>query len=104
MTRTGPLSGLSLSVNDVLGGRELAQAHRAAGVQLLRADADLRSEAELFAVDETRRCIDENGGGFDFAREPRCGLEIASDDRLAVARAKATDVRDGVIDVGYHRN
>ena len=40
-------SHLAVAPDDVLVGRELAQAHRAARVQLLRGDPDLGAEAEL---------------------------------------------------------
>ena len=55
-------------VDDVLRGGELAQAHGPAGVQLLGADADLGAEAELLAVDEPGRRVDEHRGGVDLAR------------------------------------
>ena len=38
---------------------QLAEAHRAAGVELLGGDADLGAEAELLAVDEPGRGVDE---------------------------------------------
>jgi hypothetical protein len=50
--RAGSAADVAVAAHDVLGGGELAEAHGAAGVQLLGADADLRPEAELLAVDE----------------------------------------------------
>ena len=48
-----------------------AQAHRTAGVQLLRRDADLRAEPELAAVDEPARRVDQHDGGVDGGGELR---------------------------------
>src|SRR5215204_3378555 len=49
--RTGPLrTDLSLALDQVLERAELAQADRAAGVQLLRRVTDLGAHAELAAV------------------------------------------------------
>ena len=65
---------MALTGHHELGGRELGKAHRAAGMELLGADADLRTEAELLAVDETGRGIHQDGGRIDAAGELlRCG-------------------------------
>src|SRR5690348_5644246 len=48
---------------------QLRKAHRAAGVQLLRRDADLRAESELAAVDEPGGRVDEDGGGVHCGNE-----------------------------------
>ncbi len=50
---------LSLSPHHPLGTRELAESHRTAGVQLLRRDPHLGPEAELAAVDEPGRGVDQ---------------------------------------------
>lgn len=46
------LAHVPVADDDVLGGGHLGQPHRPAGVQLLGADADLGTEAELAAVGE----------------------------------------------------
>src|ERR1700722_10000324 len=51
---------LAVSVDHVFVRRQLAQAHGAAGVQFLRAYPDLGAEAELLAVGEPRRRIDDD--------------------------------------------
>lgn len=51
---------VAVADDDVLGRGHLRQAHRAAGVQLLGADADLGTEAELAAVGEPGRRVDEH--------------------------------------------
>jgi hypothetical protein len=63
----GSGADLAVAFDHVLGRRELAEAHRAAGVELLGADADLGAEAELLAVDEAGRGVDEDGGRVDLA-------------------------------------
>lgn len=60
----GPVGSAHVAVadDDVLRGRHLGQAHGTAGVQLLGADPDLGTEAELSAVGETRGGVDQHGG------------------------------------------
>lgn len=53
---------VTVADDDVLGRGHLRQTHRAAGVQLLGADADLGAEAELSAVGEPRRGVDQHRG------------------------------------------
>lgn len=55
------LANVAVADDDVLGGGHLGQAHRAAGVELLGADPDLGSEAELSAVGEPRGGVDQHG-------------------------------------------
>ncbi len=44
------------------------------GVQLLGADADLGAEAELLAIGEAGRSVDDHGGGVDFALKAQGGV------------------------------
>ena len=60
---------------DLVGG-ELPQAHGAAGVELLGADADLGSEAELLAIGESGRGVDDHCGGVDLAGEAVGGGQV----------------------------
>src|SRR5215213_5130525 len=53
--RSGP--DLSETPREPLRTRELGQPHRAAGMQLLRGDANLRTEAEFAAVGEASRRV-----------------------------------------------
>ena len=57
----GRLTDLSVSVNNIFGRGQLLEPHGASGVQLLSADADLRSEAELLAVRKPRGGVDIHG-------------------------------------------
>src|SRR3954447_7121084 len=83
---------LTVSVDDVLRRRQLAQTHGPTRVQLLGRDADLRAEAELLAVDEARRRVHEHRRGVHFAREALRRGEVCRDDRLAVTGPEARDV------------
>ena len=69
--RPGAVSSADLAgaAHQVLVGRELAQPHRPARVQAVRADADLGAEAELEAVGEARRGVDEDRGRVDLVQE-----------------------------------
>src|SRR3546814_3086783 len=82
-------AGLAFAVDDELERGELAQAHGAAGVELLGRYADLGAEAELLAVDEAGGGVHDDGGGVDLAGEALCGSQVGGADRLAVAGAVA---------------
>src|SRR5882672_11165761 len=56
------LPHLAGPADDVFVGGQLLQAHRAAGVELVRADADLRAETELVAVVAPGRGVPEHDG------------------------------------------
>src|SRR6266498_5327489 len=51
---------MPIALHDPLVARQLAQRHRAAHMQLLSADGDLRAEAKLPTVVEARRSVDEH--------------------------------------------
>ena len=78
-----------VALDEVLERAELAQADRAARVQLLGRVADLRAHAELAAVGEARRRVDVDAGGVDAELERPRRRRVAGDDRLGVARAVA---------------
>jgi signal transduction histidine kinase len=91
-------SDLAVACHDVLRGCHLGQPHRAAGVELLGRDTDLRAEAELSSVGEARRRIDHDCGSIDSCGEPARGILRTRHDRLGVAGPEAPDVRDGSIE------
>ena len=65
---------LAVALDQVLERAQLAQADRAAGVQLLRRVADLGAHPELAAVGEARRGVDVDAGRVDAELEgPRGG-------------------------------
>ena len=72
---------------------QLGQAHRAAGVQLLGRDADLRAEAELAAVGEPGRRVDHAPPPRPpVPRTPRAAACELGHDRLGVPGAVPSDV------------
>src|SRR5258706_15238271 len=89
---------------DVLVGGQLAHAHRAARVQLLRRDTDLGAEPELFSVGEACARVHDDGRGVDLVREAARRVEIASEDRLGVPGPVVVDVRDSSIEIGGDRD
>src|SRR3954471_16409936 len=66
---TALLPDLSAAVDDVLGGRQLAQPDRTARMQLLGRIADLRAHPELISIREPRRRVHVDGGRVDRVRE-----------------------------------
>ena len=58
---------LTVAEDQILGCGQLPQSHGAAGVQLLGADADLGTEAELLAVGEPGGHVHHDRGGVDLA-------------------------------------
>ena len=64
-------------------------------MQLLRADADLRTEAELAAVREARRGVDVDRRRVDFRLKAMRMFDVVRDDRLRMARIVAVDMCDG---------
>src|SRR6266511_5645200 len=97
--RWGSLTaGVAVARYHVLCAGQLGQAHRAAGVQLLRGDADLRTEPELAAVGEPRRRVDHHRGGVHPGGETSRGRDRLGDDRLGVPGAVPADVVERVVD------
>lgn len=92
------LPHLPAAEDDVLRRRECLQAHRAARVELLGADADLRAEAELEAVGEARRGVDVDGGGVDLIEKAHRVLVVLRDDRFRVPGVVAVDVCDRLVE------
>src|SRR5690606_9254797 len=64
--------------------------------------SDLGAEAELLAVDEAGRGVDQDGGRVDLGGEAVRGPEVGRDDGLAVTRAVAGDVVDGLVQAVDH--
>src|SRR6516162_11202625 len=83
---------VSVAVDEVLGGAQLAQPDRPAGVKLLGGVPDLRAHSELATVGEAGGGVDIHARGvhsqLEGARRPR----VARDDRLRVPAAVAGDV------------
>ncbi len=62
-------------------------------MQAIGADADLGAEAELEAVGEARRGVDEHRGRVDLGREAARRRVVGGDDRVGETRAVAADER-----------
>ena len=89
---------VAVALDHVLVGAQLAQADRAAGVELLGRVADLGAHAELAAVGEARRRVDVDAGRVDAELERARRCRVARDDRLRVAGAVRVDVLDRLLD------
>src|SRR3954470_5775883 len=85
---------LAVAVDQIARRAQLAQADRAARVQLLGRVADLGAHAELAAVGEARRRVDVDAGRVDAELERSRGVAVAGHDRLGMAGAVAVDVVD----------
>jgi len=89
------LIGLAGAAHDVFVRRQLLEPHRAAGVKLVGADADLGPKAELVAVVEARRGVPEHDGAVHPGEELLRRGGVGRDDRVGVVRAVRLDVLDG---------
>ena len=78
------LANLPLAGDLVLDRRQLGQAHRPAGVELLGADADLGAKAELEAVGEAGRGVDVDAGRVNPVLEGLGTDQVLGDDALRV--------------------
>ena len=83
---------LSFALDNPLVGSDFFQGHRTARTQLLRADANLRSQSELGAVGKRGGGIPIDAGGIDMRLELAGGLLVLRDDGLAVPGAVTVDV------------
>src|SRR5690606_1792623 len=79
----------------VLLAGQAFQPYRAAGVQLVGGNADLRAQAVLEAVGETGGGVDHHRGGIHLSEEAPRIREVLGDDRVGVLRTVGVDVPDG---------
>ena len=86
------LPDLAVAEDDELAAGQLLEAHRAAGVELLRGDPHLGAEAVLEAVGEARRGVDDDRRGVDLGDEAQRPRVVLRDDGVGVHRAVARDV------------
>ena len=88
---------LTVAADDVLVAAQLAEAHGAAGVELLGGDAHLAAEAELAAIGEAGGAVDVDGSAVHGSRkEGRVGVGPGQDG-FAVAGGVGRDVGDGLL-------
>ena len=89
---------MAVAPDYVFGARQLFDADRAAGVQLAGGDADLGPHAELAAVGELGRGIDQDDGAVDLFNEGIRRFLVGGDDAVRVLGAVFVDVFDGLLD------
>src|SRR3954452_21320371 len=87
-------TGLPETLHHVLEGAELADADRAARVELLGRVAHLGAHAELAAVREARRRVDIDARRVDARGERARGLGVVGEDGVGVTAAVDVDVLD----------
>jgi hypothetical protein len=75
---------LPLALNQPFVRGDLLQAHGAARMNFLRADAYFRPQAELRSIGESRRCIGIYAGGVHQSGKKPCMLSTLRDDTLTV--------------------
>src|SRR5262245_36749421 len=95
---TGLLAHLSGAVDEILVGRELAQAHRASRMEAVGGDSYLSPEPELEAVGETRGGVDEDRRRVDGGQEAASGRVALGDDRVGEPRAVAFDELERLVE------
>src|SRR2546425_605413 len=90
------LSGANLAAAEdhVLLRGEALEAHRAARMQLVGRNADLRAQAVLEAVGEARRSVHQYGARIDLAQETPGARFVFGDDRVGMLRSVPADVLD----------
>src|SRR5512146_788065 len=71
---------LACAAHDILVAGQLLDTHRAAGVEAIGGDADLRSHAELAAIGELRRSVVEHDGAVHPLQEALCRRRVLRDD------------------------
>src|SRR5438445_631648 len=91
---------LAVALHHELRGGQLAHAHRSARVHARRGDAHLGAHAELVAVEQSRRRVDEHAGGIHLAREsaktcttPLSCLSTGTRERSATQRTNSSPPR-----------
>src|SRR5690349_3979352 len=93
---------LAFALDDPLRGGELGQAHGAAGVELLRGDAHLGTQAQLPAVGKPCGGVDDHGSGVNLGDEPLGVGEAVGEDRFRVSGGPGPDVLDGFVQAVHH--
>ena len=91
------LSRLSASGYEPLVGGYFLEGHRSAGAELLGADADLRSQAELRAIGETCRRVDIDARCIHHSLKLLLRFLVVGDDALAVSAAVGRYVVESLI-------
>ena len=72
-------------------------------MELLRGDADLRTETEFSAIGEARRGVHHDRCGIDACREMSDRSLTVANDRLGMTGRPPAYVIDGLVDVVHDR-
>src|SRR5579864_2159885 len=89
---------LPVAAHDVFEAGELLCAHRAARVELVGGDADLRAHAKLRSVGKLSGGIEKHDGALDPVEEALGRRRILGHDGVGMMRAVPVYVRDGGLD------
>jgi hypothetical protein len=71
-------------------------------VELVRADADLRTQSKLPAIVEPSTGVHYHGRAVDLRGEPARRLHVAGNDRIRMMRSVLIDVRNCVVERIHH--
>src|SRR5690348_4435240 len=93
---------LTLSADNVFEARQLLDADGSTGMQLSRADADLRTHSEFAPVGELRRCVPQHDRGIQSRKKLLRRKWIVGHDAFGMLRAEGLYVADGGLDT-VHR-
>ena len=100
----GTAAGLAGAVDDIFVAAQLGQAHGAAGMQLLGADAHFAPQAKLSAIGKAGGGVDIHGGAVHTGDKAVCGGIVRRDDGLTVVGGMAGNVGNGSIHIIHHGN
>src|SRR6185295_11984043 len=92
-------SHLSVTKDNKLGRRQLFQPHRSEGMNLTRTDANLSAQAELAAVVEACRSVDDHRRGINPVDKFPRSLIVGRHSTLGMLRAVAFDMIDRIVHV-----
>lgn len=89
--------GVSLAVEDPLGGEQSLHSNRPAGMDASSADAHFGSQTQAVAVGHPSRAVDEHASRIDGVCEALGRFLVLRDDDVGVAGAELVDVIDGFV-------
>src|SRR5699024_11920378 len=90
-------SDLSISIYNIFCCCQGEKSHRSSGVDLLRADSDLRTETEFISVGKTRGGIRIDSDCVHFLQKSLCVKIIVGDNRLGMTGIVPVDVFDRLV-------
>ena len=91
-------------MDDIFVAAQLGQAHGAAGMQFLGADAHFAPQAKLSAIGKAGGGVDIHGGAVHTGGKAVCGSIVRRDDGLTVVGGMAGNVGNGSVYIIHHGN